>query len=111
MTEQAALFGAAAVDRPAGATELATRRSLAAAHLDPRDEGAGSALVDLAWALDAARAAGKFYGVAQAAPPYLELARALGLTVDARTEGGTGDGLDSWLRQLTSPTLGDAPQP
>lgn len=111
MSGQVELFGTGDVARPAGPTELATRRSLAAAGLDPTCEGAGAALVDLAWALDAARAAGKFYGVAQAAPPYLELARSLGLTVDSQKGTDDGDGLDSWLRQLTQPTLGDTPQP
>jgi hypothetical protein len=111
--EQAPLFGDA--DRPtgrgpAGPVEQATRRSLNAAALDAVDEGAGQALLTLAWALDAARVAGKFYGVAQAAPPYLEQARALGLVLDAGKEG-SGDAVDAWLRGLTSPTMGDPAQP
>lgn len=105
-----ALFDVGSVRGGAGPVEAATARSLAAAGLEPRDEGAGQALLTLAWALDAARAAGKFYGVAQAASPYLEQARALGLTVDARKEADP-DGLDAWLRKLTAPTVGDAPQP
>lgn len=107
--EQPALF-AAPLRGPAGPVEQATQRSLAAANLEPRDEGAGAALLSLAWALDAARVAGKFYGVAQAAPAYLEQARALGLTVDARKEVKADD-LDVWLRGLTAPALGDPAQP
>ena len=105
------LFTSARLNRAAGPVEAATARSLHAAQLDTRDEGAGQALLALAWALDAARAAGKVYGVAQAAVPYLEQSRALRLTTDARKEAADGDILDTWLRQLTSPTLGDAPQP
>lgn len=110
MTDQPALFGAGQVDRAAGPVEAATRRSLDAAQLDKRDEGAGQALLALAWALDAARSAGKFYGVAQAAAPYLEQARALGLTVDARKEDSP-DATDAWLRSLTAPEVGDPAQP
>ena len=111
--EQPSLFGEPPPGAwPVGAVEQATRRSLHAAQLDPRHEGAGQALLTLAWALDAARTAGKFYGVAQAAPPFLELARALRLTLDhAPTEGGPSDAADEWLRRLTDPALGHPPQP
>lgn len=110
MSDQPALFGEppAPPRRPAGPVEQATRRSLAAAQLDPRDVGAGEALLALAWALDAARDAGKFYGVAQAGPPYLEQSRALGLTVDSRKDEGDGDTFGQLLAQLAQPTMGDS---
>lgn len=100
--EQGALFGDDRLPRDAGPVEQATARSLRAAQLGPEHEGAGQALLVLAWALDAARWAGKFYGVAQAAPPYLEQARALGLTID-KAEKGPGDDVESWLRSLSAP--------
>lgn len=114
MSEPLALFGAEdeGARRAVGATERQTRRALDAAQLGDQYAGAASVLCDLAWAIDAARTAGKFYGVAQAAPAYTDLARALGLTVDATSgKGGTGDELDDWLRKLTSPTMGDPAQP
>ena len=109
--DQGALFGASDAHRGVGDVEAATRRALAAAALPAEQEGTAAALLSLAWALDAARAAGKFYGVAQAAPPYTDLARALGLTVDTG-KGPTDDrpDADSWLRQLTDAALGDPPQ-
>lgn len=112
--DQGALFGAAETYRggDVGDVEAATRRALTAAALPPEHEGTAAALLSLAWALDAARAAGKFYGVAQAAPPYTDLARSLGLTVDSG-KGATDDtrpDADSWLRQLTDAALGDPPQ-
>jgi hypothetical protein len=111
---QVALFGDddPSARRAVGPVEHHTRRAVQAAQLDPELAGAAAVLCDVAWAIDAARAAGKFYGVAQAAPPYTDLARALGLTVDGRKEGGTGGtDPDAWLRQLTDPTLGNTPQP
>lgn len=100
--DQGALFPADQLPHGAGAVELATQRSLQAADLGPEYEGAGQALLALAWALDAARAAGKFYGVAQAAPPYLEQAKALGLVLDDKPRGA-GDDVESWLRSLATP--------
>lgn len=98
--------------RAVGPSEHHTRRAVEAAQLPAELAGAASVLCDLAWAIDAARSAGKFYGVAQAAPPYTDLARALGLTADGK--GQTADDrpdADAWLRQLTDPALGDPTQP
>jgi hypothetical protein len=98
--------------RAVGPAEHHTRRAVEAAKLDDRHAGAAAVLCDLAWAIDAARAAGKFYGVAQAAPPYTDLARALGLTVDGKPGEGVpnvGDAAAAWLAQLTDPALGNGP--
>lgn len=112
MTEQPPLFAPPpAPRRDVGPVEAATRASLQAAQLDPLDAGAGEALAVLAWAMDAARDAGKFYGVAQAGPPYLEQARALGLTVDSRKDEGGDDTFGQLLRELSQPTVGDPAQP
>lgn len=111
---QVALFGDddPTSRRPIGPAEHHTRRAVEAADLDPMHAGAAAVLCDLAWAIDAARVAGKFYGVAQAAPPYTDLARALGMTTDGTSgKGGDGDQFDAWLHGLTSPTVGDRPQP
>lgn len=102
--DDGALFAVAQIARDAGAVELATARSLRAAELDGRDEGAGAALLATAWAIDAARAAGKFYGVAQAVPAYLDGARALGLTLDGRKATEAPDGVAAWLATVTDPT-------
>lgn len=107
MTDDA-LFGREDARSPAGAVERATAAAIDAAGLDARDKGTAAALLAVAWSMDAARAAGKFYGVAQAGPAYLAIADALGLTVKGR-EGDHGSDADAWLRQLTTPTVGDGP--
>lgn len=111
--QQVELFGEddPSARRAVGPVEHHTRRAVEAAQLPPELAGSAAVLCDVAWAIDAARAAGKFYGVAQAAPPYTDLARALGLTMDGRGEGsGATDAADAWLRQLTDASLGDSSQ-
>lgn len=89
---------------PIGPVERATRQALAAAALPTTADGPAAALCAMGWALDAARHAGKFYGVAQAGPPYLDLARSLGLTIDGDGTPTGAAGVEAWLASLDTPT-------
>lgn len=107
--EQAPLWTADQVDPSQlrgtpGPVERATRQALAAAALPATADGPAAALCALAWAIDAARAAGKFYGVAQAGPPYLDAARALGLTIGPTGAPTGAAGVEAWLASLDSPS-------
>ncbi len=100
MTTTPSLFGddPGARGRAIGPTEEQTRRSVEAAQLAPEHAGSAAVLCDLAWAIDAARADGKFYGVAQAGPPYTDLADRLGLLPSKADR----DDVDAALRELVA---------
>lgn len=115
MTDDGALF---ALPTPPpgqpGEVEAATRRSVAAAGLDERDEGLAAALVAHARSLDRfARENRASYGTTHGLPPFVEAARALGLSPDAesRKDKGADDEFSRLMRQLAAPTMGDVTQP
>lgn len=95
----------------AGEVEAATRRSVDAAQLDERDAGLAAALIAHARSLDRfAREQRASYGTTHGLPPFVEAARALGLSPDAesRKDTGTDDEFTRLMRQLAAPTMGDS---
>lgn len=111
MTEpvQGELLGPATM--PAGGVgrlEVAARRSVAAAHLDDRDEAGAELVVYLARQLDRAGTASKQYVIAPLAQQYREALAQYGLDPSSRG-GDASDPLLALLGELSAPSVGDSP--
>lgn len=86
-----------------GTVEQAMRRSIAAATLEPADEGLGAGAIAAARAVDVASARSDPYGVAQALRELRETCARLRLDPVSRDGAPTGD-VERFLRDLASPS-------
>lgn len=96
-----ALPGLTVPEGRAGFTQAAVARSIKAAQLDDRDEGAGALALACARAVDLAHGRQDPYAVASAARELRETLQRLKLDPVSR-EGADAGGVEAWLKELAA---------